>query len=361
MRLNPLLSIPEFLHRRSATKAYRLEVPLDLKITVRGLDEERAINLGEIYPRKARLMVKRLFFSPILAGILVLLQIPEVFAQQRSQSPWVFKVDGGAAYQPEVDLKKNEGGFARDRWFFSAGADYGWSRRDSIGLSIGSGRSTYDFREDARSDGISPWNKIEESRVSVVGRFGLGENSSVIVIPSLRQTGENGASSSDSQTYGLLTAAFWKVRDTLTIGPGIGVFTRLEDGTRVFPILAIDWDISERWNLSTGRGLAATQGPGLTLSYQLNPAWSLSLAGRYEDFEFRLDDKGVASGGVGRDKSIPLVLSTRFESSANYTFSAFVGAEMGGSLSLRDQFGNALQEYDYDTALVLGVTFGIRF
>ena len=89
----------------------------------------------------------------------------------------------------------------------------------------------------------------------------------------------------------------WRINEDLTVGPGIGVFDRIEDSTRVFPILLIDWNIRERWNLSTGRGLAASQGPGLTLSYNLSPAWSFGLSGRYEEVQFRLDDEGPAPGG----------------------------------------------------------------
>ena len=133
-----------------------------------------------------------------------------------------------------------------------------------------------------------------------VGRagFGFGETGVLFVAPSIRTCGEDGASSSDSQTYGLLAAAFWQINPDLRLGPGLGVFSRLEDSARVFPILAIDWNFGERWNLSTGRGLAASQGPGLTLSYELTSNWSLALAGRYEEVEFRLDKDGPNPGGI---------------------------------------------------------------
>lgn len=278
-----------------------------------------------------------------------------------AQSPWVFKIDGGAAHQSEVDLKDVEGAFAVDRWFVSAGVDYGWSLRDSVGVSIGGGRSTYEFDEETYPGGDAPWNKIEDQRIAFTGRFGFGETGSLIIIPTVRYYGEDGASSSDSQTYGLFAAAFWRISETLTIGPGIGVFSRLEDSTRVFPILAIDWDISERWNLSTGRGLAASQGPGLTLSYQLNPNWSFGLTGRYEDIEFRLDDEGVAPGGIGRDRSLPLVLSAQLDPNPKISLSAFIGVELGGNLTLMDQFDVEIQESDYDPAPLFGATFEFRF
>ena len=297
----------------------------------------------------------------LLAVLGCLLCSQGVLAQSQAPSPWVFKVDGGAAHQSEVDLDDAEGAFSVDRWFFSAGVDYGWSRRDSIGISVGVGSSDYEFDEATDFGGGIPWEKIDGSRVSLTGRFGFGETGSMIIVPSLRQYGEDGASSSDSQTYGLLAAAFWRLSDTLTIGPGLGVFSRLEDSTRVFPILAIDWDISERWNLSTGRGLAASQGPGLTLSYQLNPAWSFGLSGRYEEIEFRLDRDGETPNGIGRDESLPLAFSVRLEPSPKISLAVFMGVELGGTLTLMDEDGREISESDYDPSALFGATFDFRF
>jgi len=220
---------------------------------------------------------------------------------------YIFKADGGGVHQSEVDLSDSGGSFAVDRWVVSAGVDYAWDLRTSLGLSVGGGQSNYEFGDLAGLGGGEPWNKIKDTRVSITWRFGFGETGSFIIIPSARFNGESGASSSDSSTYGLYAATAWRINENLTIGPGVGVFSRLEDSSRIFPILAIDWNITDRWNLSTGRGLAASQGPGLMLSYELNEDWSLGLAGRYEDIEFRLDNEGPAAGGIGRDQSMPIV------------------------------------------------------
>lgn len=282
-------------------------------------------------------------------------------AQAQAPSPFVFKIEGGGLHQSEADFGDSSGGFSMDRSFFSASLDYGWSQRDSIGVSIGGGRSNYSFNDLTGLGGGEPWNKIEDSRISVTWRFGLGDTGSVFLIPSARMDGEKGSSSSDSTTYGLFAAAAWRLSDTLTIGPGFGVFSRLEESTQFFPILAIDWDITDRWNLSTGRGLAASRGPGLTLGYELNEDWTLGVAGRYEDIEFRLDDKGVAPGGIGRDQSLPLVFSAVLEPSPKLTLSVFAGVEFGGKLKLKDAAGDVIEESSYDPAAVFGATFEYRF
>ena len=281
-------------------------------------------------------------------------------AQQQQKGPWFFRIDAAGAHQSEADLKDGSGGFSMDRWFIGAGVDYAFNRRTSIGVSVGGGQSNYDFADEDGTGIDGPWNKIEESRVSLNGRFGFGETGSIFIIPTLRTHREKGASGDDS-SWGLFAAATWRLSEDLTIGPGLGVFSRLESGTRVFPILAIDWNISERWNLSTGRGLASSQGPGLTLSYELNDDWSLGLAGRYESTEFRLDDEGPVAGGVGRDQSLPIVFTAGLKPTRQLSLSMFAGIEFAGKLKLKDATGVTVEESKYDPALVVGATFDFRF
>lgn len=277
------------------------------------------------------------------------------------QPGWVFSVDGAAVYQAEADLDDEDGAFSLDRWFVGANLDYLWTPRTALGVSVGGGLSDYDFSGSTALGPGEPWGAIEDWRVSLVSRFAINERVSGIVIPSYRVNRESGASASDADTLGLLAGVSWRLSDTLTIGPGIGVFERLEESTQVFPILVIDWDITERWNLSTGQGLAASQGPGLNLSYTLTDNWSLGVAGRYEQIDFRLDNDGPAPGGIGRDETFPLVFMADWSPKPGTRLNLFVGGEFSGQLELADAQGNALATSDYDTALILGASFAYRF
>lgn len=272
-----------------------------------------------------------------------------------------FDLDGGMAFQSSADLKDSEGSFSVNRWFVSMGLSYAWDSRTSIGISAGGGSSKYDFDDlTAIGDG-TPWEEIEDTRIAITGRFGFGDTGSIIIIPAARYNGENDSKSSDGRTYGLFAAAAWRINEGLTIGPGIGVFSRLEDGTRIFPILVIDWDISERWNLSTGRGMASSQGPGLTLSYALSQSWSLGIAGRRENVEFRLDDIGPAPGGVGRDQSIPLVATATWDPNRMVNLSVFAGIELNGKLKLKNSADELVEKSSYDPAPIFGATFKLHF
>lgn len=299
--------------------------------------------------------------SGIICSLGLLISATANAQQPPQRSPWLFTFEGGGAHQSESDLKDTTGAVAVDRWFLSAGINYGFGPRNSVGVTVGGGKNKYEFSDLTGLAGGEPWGTIKDTRISFPIRFGFGETGMAFIIPTIRTNGESGASSSDSRTYGLFGAFAWRVSEDLTIGPGFGVFSRLESSTTFFPILAIDWTFADRWTLSTGSGLASSRGPGLNLSYELNDNWSLGVAGRYEDQEFRLDDQGVAAGGVGRDQSFPFVFTADMKPNEKMNFSVFAGVAFGGSLRLKDSDNILVEESDYDVAPVFGASFQFRF
>ena len=292
---------------------------------------------------------------------LLMLRSGFLFAQAPQVDPVTFSFDGGGIHQSESDLKDADGSFDVDRWFVGVGVDYNWDFRNAIGIRIGGGRSIYSFDDETGFGGGAPWSTAEDFRTSAPARFKVSERATAIVVPTVRWNKEKGAGSGDSTSYGLFAAVAWRLSPDLTIGPGFGVFSRLGGGTRFFPAVAIDWDISDRWNLGTGSGLAATSGPGLTLSYKASEYWTYALAGRYENLEFRLNDEAAAPEGIGQDKSFPLVLSATVEPNKKTSFSLFAGVDLGGEFKLKDTFGDTIEKAKYDPAPILGVTFSLGF
>jgi len=168
----------------------------------------------------------------------------------------------------------------------------------------------------------------------------------IYAIPTLRFNAESGASLNDGKNGGVLAGAAYRVNDRLTIGPGIGVFSEIEDDTSFFPILIVDWKITDTLSLETGRGFAATRGHGLQLNWKYSPRWQFAFGGRYEKTRFRLDDSGPAPGGVGQDKAIPLFALAEFAIAEDMKFSLIGGAETSGHLSLEDGSGRKISSSD---------------
>lgn len=294
--------------------------------------------------------------SAIAFGVLVL---PIVSAQAMAQPSegWATRVEGLAIFQDDADLSEG-GSFSANRSFLRASALYRFGTGSSVGVSGSVGQFDYDFGPAV----VQPWGDVRDYRLSVPVRVPIGNSASLFVSPQVRWDYERGASSSDGRTYGAFTGIAWRINDQLTIGPAFGAFSQLREvGTRVFPALLVDWDINDRWNLTTGTGLGATSGPGLSLSYQHSDAISVSLTSRIEEIEFRLNDDGIAPGGTGEDESVPVVVSVDYNPNPALALSVFAGAELDGELSAYGANGALLSEQEYDTAPIAGVAFQFQF
>lgn len=278
-------------------------------------------------------------------------------AEAQQTEGWSTILDGLAVYQSETDLSGG-GAFSVDRQFLRAGALYRSPDGASFGLLASFGQFSYDFN----MIGAAPWGDVRDIRLSAPIRFEAGERARVLISPSVRWDYESDASASGGVTYGMFAGVSWEVSDTLEIGPAFGAFSQLgRSGLDLFPALLVNWDVAPGWNLSTGTGLGASQGPGVTLSYQTSDSISISLIARSEKSRFRLDNTGLAPGGVGEDSSVPVVLSLAYKPNPGISISAFAGAEFDGKLKLENTSGTVASSRSYDVAPIVGLSFRFIF
>jgi hypothetical protein len=281
-------------------------------------------------------------------------------AGQPPADPWAVSIQTGALNQWDSGVEGG-GDLGIDAWAVNAGFTYGAIPDLRLGLSAGYGERRYDFSGEGDFTGLDPWSDVRDLRVSGSLSWQADERWNLFAVPTVRWDAERGASLDDAVVGGLLAAASYRFSDRLSIGPGFGVFSELEDGTDWFPILAIDWRITDTLSLRTGRGFAASRGPGLTLNWEPSERWSFALGGRYEKVRFRLDDSGLAPGGVGQETSIPLYLGATRSFGRHLRVSIFAGADLGGELRLEDKDGHLIDRADYDTAPFGGATLDLRF
>ncbi|MGX9349775.1 hypothetical protein ACS3QZ_01105 [Shimia sp. W99] len=278
-------------------------------------------------------------------------------AEAQQTTGWAAIVDGLAVYQSETDLSGG-GAFSVDRQFLRVGALYRSPEGASFGVLASFGRFSYDFN----SIGSALWGDVRDIRLSAPIRFGVGEHAKVLISPSVRWDYENDASASDGVTYGVFAGVSWEISDTLEIGPAFGAFSQLgSNDLDLFPALLVSWDMAPRWNLSTGTGLGASQGPGVTLSHQATDRTRISFIARSEKSRFRLDNAGLAPGGVGEDTSVPVVLSLVYTPNPGASISAFAGAELDGRLKLENTAGTLVSSQSFVVAPILGLSFRFMF
>ena len=277
-----------------------------------------------------------------------------------SKIGWSAFTRGGYVHQMDTDID-NGGSFSVNRFFIQGGPTYVSDKGTSISLAVGYGFDGYNFSGNTGFGGQKPWEDIHSLRFSIPLRWKINEQWTGFVSPTIRFTGEKEADFDGALTGGGFAGFSYRHGDRLSIGPGVGVLTQLEDSTRVIPILIINWKITDTLSLNTGRGIGATLGPGLTFDWRPSRAWSFSIGGRYERLRFRLDEKGTVPNGIGDDRAFPIFGGIAYSFTPMVRIGVLGGVEVGGELRLEDENGHTIIEENHDPAGFLGITFSARF
>jgi hypothetical protein len=272
-----------------------------------------------------------------------------------------WRFDGAVIHQLDTNIDDG-GSFSVTRLFLSGGADITFDAQTSLSMRLGYGYDGYDFSGPVPGLGVAdPWDDIHTLRLGGMLRWAPDDRWTVFAAPTIRVAAERGADFGDAIHGGGFAGFSYKVSDRLTIGPGFGAITQIEDDVAVFPVLIIDWKITDDLVLRTGTGLAATQGPGLVLAWSFAEDWELAFGGRYELQRFRLSDSGPVPNGVGEERSFPLFGSLTWEPSPNLSFSALGGVNLGGRLILDSPDGDRIASDNYDPAGFFGLVVTARF
>ena len=272
---------------------------------------------------------------------------------------WGLGLEGLWVHQLATDL--DEGGrFHVNRAALRANVSYSPKPGMPITLSLGYRYDGYRFGSGGAFGG-APWGDVHSLRATVPVFLPLGERWFVIGGLFVRSTVEDGARLDDGLTAGGFAGASYRVSDRLSIGPGFGLVGELEDDLGFFPVVVVDWKITPSLTFKTGRGLGATQGPGLFLEWTPSPRWQLSVGGRYDRNRFRLDDRGLAPGGVGQETAFATLVAAQYALRDDLDLSANVGTSFQGNLRLETERGDFLQSSDYDIAFFVGLGIDLRF
>lgn len=310
--------------------------------------------------------IKRMYFQTFILMAIIVLTVPAVgFAGETSRgassdSEWSTSVSGGYEHQFDTDID-DSGSFSVDRMLLRAGVTYAPDRRRRFSVSLGYARGEYDFSGDRGFSGLRPWDDVNSYRMGLPVRWGFDRDWTLFVIPSVRFSAERGAELEDAMTGGGFAGVSFRFSDRLTIGPGIGVMSELEEDTNFFPALIVRWKITDRIVLETGPGPGGTSSPGISLNWSPADKWDLSIGAGYEKLRFRLDDKDVAPEGIGQDRSFTLFCLAQYQVNDRLKVGFLGGTALGGELRLEDEDGHRIAEKDYETALVGGITVRLRY
>ena len=151
---------------------------------------------------------------------------------------------------------------------FGLNASLGYQEQPSnrIAFSFSYQQRAYEFQSLGRWMGAQPWDQVHFLSLSLPIRRQLTPDWSMMFIPTLRTMVEDFSNADQNLTCRGIAGFLRQISPKYTLSPGLGVLTQLEDDPSFFPVIVVDWDLSDQWRLSTGRGASASQEPGLNLS-----------------------------------------------------------------------------------------------
>jgi hypothetical protein len=228
--------------------------------------------------------------------------------------------------------------------------------QSEIGVSFRAERWGFDFNDDSGGgNGLGstgePWDEATNLAMLVSFRNRINDDWSWTVGGGGEAFFADGAEFSDSLTGDGFAAVTRRVNENLSIGLGVIARTRLEDDAFIAPMLILDWNINEKWRLSTSPGIGRRL---VTLSYTPVEDWSFAIGAGYEAIDIRLDSDDDDKGGVGRYRRIPVGGDVSWHPSGQFAAGIFAGVHVWQEYTLDDPDGNRLGQQEADPAGFLG-------
>lgn len=270
---------------------------------------------------------------------------------------WGALLDVSSTFRLRGDLDDNRG----EVGIYRIGAGVSVSgpvlERGRLSITGGTEQSYYDFARDTSliTGGGRPWRHIQSYTLGANLSYQFSETVSGFVLGSIEFAGEDSAAWNDGFMGGGGGGLFFKVTDDLDLGAGVIVRSRLGGGTRVFPIVGIDWRFAPNWRLSNENQ------PGLYLSYRPNETWRFSAGARYDSSEFRLEEDNFVPSGIGRDSRVPVTIGVDWSPIPTLIVQGRIGAMVYQELQLRDRDRNELASTNVDPNLFVSIGLVLRF
>lgn len=280
-------------------------------------------------------------------------------AAQAQGTGWTPFASVTPVYQGKADL---DGGGTYGAWstILRAGvqADLGEGRRAGVVINYDYTDTT--FTGAGAFGAAAPWGAVQRYGVAAPLSLTVGGGWNVSLSPSVDWIHEKGADAGESLTWGAIASATKVYADGDRLGFGLGVFDRIDE-TDVFPLVIVDWKLSDRWRLVNPLPAGPTGPAGLELDYRFDGGWNLGVGVARRTTRFRLSATGPVANGVGEERGVPVFLRATGNLGPGVRLNVYAGVVTAGQLRLEDGSGTVLRQVDFDTAPLFGATLSARF
>lgn len=274
---------------------------------------------------------------------------------------WSFGLSGGATFAGDADFDNGIGEFSYDAYELSISARRLIGDSGSLSIELKGGLIDYTINPSTSSAvGDAANIGAEFDTITTIGLTGMyahriDDTSSWFVSGGVISAGEDDADFGDTLDGLALAGYKHKFSDTLEMGFGAFVRTRLDDDALIVPIITLSYRPDDRWTI-------ASEGLGLKIDYKASDALNYGISAEYDSDTFRLDDSHtLARGGVASHSRIPVWFYTQYKASDTIELSARIGVEFAGELEILNTSGNEITSQDIDTGIFGSFNISFRF
>lgn len=269
-----------------------------------------------------------------------------------------FSLNAGGTYAFDADVDNDggtEGRVSVARVPLNAGVAYALDDTWRLTFDVESEFSWYDF--DGAGLGVGAGNPGSLETYSVLLSPGASVRLSerwALRFGALFYVGAEFGASDESFTYGGLAGVRYQFSDTLAVTGGLIVITRLEDDPSIYPLIGLEWQITDKVRL-TARHL------GGELAIDVCPEATITLGGAYEPREYRLNELGGRRGDVLRDNRVPITVGITYHPCKSFEAYVRGGAVVWQEFTVDDRGGDRVSDVNTDPAPFVAAGVTLRF
>jgi hypothetical protein len=278
--------------------------------------------------------------------------------RERTGLPVMVTIPAGIEHQFRTDIRRG-GAFDVTRGTVGLGVRTGLPGDIGVSLRFTYSLDAYDFRGNGQFG--EGWDDIHTLNIGAVFSHEVVTDWTIFGGPAFQFARESGASWGDGFIGGGFAGVTYRHSEDLTIGGGLGVVSQIKDSARVFPIIVLNWQITDELALTSSTAAAAAGDAGVELVYEFAPRWEAALGGATRYRRFRLDDGAPAPDGVGQDRNLPIWGRVSYAFTDAFRTNLYAGVTIWGSLRMEDSRGNRIARQNYDPAPFIGISGSLEF
>lgn len=226
--------------------------------------------------------------------------------------------------------------------------------RASVPISIDDGNiialTTFYQRLFYNSNGNIPFEQLSAGRVGIFTLTEINSDWDLLTLSNLRFAIEDGVSASDALTFTGLYGAWYGGWKNLLIGGGLGVVTRLDEATGIFPLIFLDWEFYDKWHITTRPTPGTRFGPGISFFYESDERWEVFFGARYISQEYQLKNDTTYEYNTAR-----LFTTLQYALNENLFLSTTLGVNLAGEIEF-DEVST-----DLDPSIFTGLDLSWQF